>query len=186
MLQTMLQSIAMVEVDPSGTSIRILPIDIYGGREATTTFDVARALLAAVSMGADVVNLSLGGEEPSPVLHDAVRLARSDGTLVIAAAGNVPTVSDTFPAAFPEAIAVTSGDQMGRIDAYANRGPFVDLVGPGTSLLHFNNQAYIGTGTSYATAYIAGRAASYQAAQAGTTLEQVEAYLHQHYGFQAP
>jgi thermitase len=65
----------------------------------------------------------------------------------------------TYPAAYPEVIAVTAGDRTGQIASYANRGDFVDLVAPGSSIVYFNGRPYYVTGTSAATAYATGLAA---------------------------
>jgi hypothetical protein len=73
-------------------------------------------------------------------------------------------------------LAVTAGDRQGHIAPYANRGEFVDAVAPGTAVVQFDNRAFIGTGTSYATAYISGVAAGLvggaglTAAEANTTI----------------
>jgi hypothetical protein len=184
MAETLLRSLAEASNDPEGTPVRILPVDIYGGHEATTTFDVVNGLLAAAEQGADVINLSLGGEEPSPLLQEAVQALRSQGVVVIAAAGNQPTTAEVFPAAYPEVLAVTASDPSGNLATYANRGEFIDLVGPGSSVVQFDNQAYLGTGTSYASAYISGAAAAFLASPEadGAALDD---YLRAHYGFRS-
>jgi hypothetical protein len=79
--------------------------------------------------------------------------------LIIAAAGNTPGTTLTLPAAWPWVIAVTAGNRAGQIDPWANRADFVDLVGPGTSIVHHDGQAYYVTGTSSATATATGLAA---------------------------
>ena len=56
-------------------------------------------------------------------------------------------------------IAVTAGDRNGQIASYANRGSFVDIMTPGTSLVPYGGQSYIVNGTSAAAAYASGIAA---------------------------
>jgi len=181
MAETLYRSLASASNDPDGTPVRILPIDIYAGNEATTTFDVLEGLLLAAANGADVINLSLGGADPSPFLQDAVQTLRNQGVLVVAAAGNQPTTAPVFPAAYPEVLAVTAIDGDGNIAAYANRGEFIDLAGPGTSIVQFENQAYLGTGTSYASAYITGQAAAYLSAPEASP-DVVDLLLRERYG----
>jgi hypothetical protein len=53
-------------------------------------------------------------------------------------------------------IAVTAGDAPGRFAPYANRGSFVDVMAPGTSVISYNGQAWRVNGTSPAAAYISG------------------------------
>lgn len=183
MAETLYRSLAGASSDPEGTPVRILPVDIYAGKEATTTFDVIEGLLLAAANGADIINLSLGGTEPSPLLQDAVQTLRSQGVLVIAAAGNLPTTAPVFPAAYPEVLAVTAVDPNGKLADYANRGDFIDLVGPGMSIIQHDNHAYLGTGTSYASAYITGQAAAYLSAP-NTNPDAVDLLLREHHGVQ--
>ena len=84
----------------------------------------------------------------------------------------------TFPAAYPEVIAVTAGDKRGNLAPYANHGNFVDVVAPGASLIYFGNQAYLVSGTSASTAYISGLAAGL-AASSGKTLREVETKIRE-------
>src|SRR5262249_28931989 len=81
------------------------------------------------------------------------------GIVFFGAAGNEPVTTPTFPAAYPEVVAVTAGDRNGQIADYANRGSFVDIMAPGTSVVPFDGQAYSVVGTSSATAYASGIAA---------------------------
>ena len=81
------------------------------------------------------------------------------GVLFFAAAGNSPVTAPTFPAADPGVIAVTAGDAQGNLATYANRGSFVQAIAPGLNVVHFQNQAWFGTGTSFSTAWVGGWAA---------------------------
>lgn len=159
MAETILRSLAAQVQGSASTPVRILPIDIYGASPSTTTFDVARGIQAAAGAGPSVINLSLGSASDSPLLQRLVQEVSRQGPLIVAAAGNEPVVTPVFPAAYPEVLAVTAGDRQGRIASYANRGEFVDALAPGTALVRFGDQAFLGTGTSYSTAYISGVAA---------------------------
>jgi hypothetical protein len=178
MAETILRSLAAAPGNAEGTSVRILPIDVYGNNPATTTFDVARGIYPAAEAGASIVNLSLGSDSNSEFLHRLIQDLVSQGVLVIAAAGNQPGTSPVYPAAYSEVLAVTASDRQGQVAPYANRGDFVDVMAPGTAVVQAGNQAYLGTGTSYSTAYISGVAAglvaesSQTAIEAGTTIRQ--------------
>ena len=54
------------------TSVKILPVDVYGNSETTTTFDVANGIVQAVNNGANILNLSLGGTGDSQLLQNVV------------------------------------------------------------------------------------------------------------------
>ncbi len=141
------------------TSAQILPIDIYGDNPNTTTFDVARGIAEAVNAGATVINLSLGTEADSPLLRDIIARAHQQGIVFYGAAGNVPVSTPVYPAAYPDVTAVTAGDGNRNIAPFANRGDFIDVVGPGVSILNYGGKHFIVAGTSAAAAFAAGLAA---------------------------
>ncbi len=157
MAETILRSIQATS--GGKTSVQILPVDVYGNNPATTTFNVAEGIYRAVNAGANVINLSLGSEADSPFLHKLIQDASRQGVVFFAAAGNAPVTTPVFPAAYPEVVAVTAGNQNGQIADYANRGSFVDVIAPGTSFVPFQGQAYMVTGTSAAAAFASGTAA---------------------------
>jgi hypothetical protein len=88
-----------------------------------------------------------------------IQQASADGVVFFGAAGNEPVTTPTYPAAYSEVIAVTDGDRNGDVASYANRGSFVDLMTPGSSVVPFNGQSYLVNGTSASTAYASGIAA---------------------------
>ena len=90
----------------------------------------------------------------------------------------------TYPAAYPDVIAVTAGDRKGNIAPYANRGSFVDVIAPGTSVVQFDNQSYLVSGTSASTAYVSGTAAGFRAN--GQTADQTATTLREALGVKTP
>lgn len=142
------------------TSVRILPVDVYGNNASTTTFDVAQGIAKAVNAGANPINLSLGSSADSPFLRDLITEAYNKGILIFAAKGNEPVQTPVYPAAYSGVIAVTAIDQ-GQIAPYANRAAIPAVGAPGTGLVHFNGQAYVVSGTSVSTAFVSGLAAGY-------------------------
>jgi len=176
MAETILYGLSRAPDAGAGTPVRILPVDVYGGGESTTTFDIANGIVAAVRQGASVVNLSLGGTGDSPLIHGLIRSARDQGVLFVAAAGNEPVATPTFPAAYPEVIAVTAMGAGGEVASYANRGEFVDVAAPGTSLVFYDGRPYMVTGTSPATARVSALAATLMAGT-GKDAAAVEAMI---------
>ena len=81
---------------------KIMPINVFSGEYAYDNF-IVEGIHWAVDHGATIINLSLGGPDDSPALHDAVKYAVNHGVLVVAAAGNDgdATVAGT-QAAYPE------------------------------------------------------------------------------------
>jgi hypothetical protein len=171
MWETMLRGIASSTEAGAGSSVRILPVDVYGNNSGTTTFEVAEGILRAMNAGASVINLSLGSEGDTPYLHDIIKQGQKAGRVFLASAGNEPVATPTYPAAYPEVIAVTAGDGQGRIASYANYGDFVDIIAPGTATIPFNGQAWRVTGTSPAAAGVAGMIAGDAAANGITPIQ---------------
>jgi hypothetical protein len=178
MAETILRSIAAMTKGSS--SVQILPVDVYGPSATTSTFDVANGIAQAVNSGANPINLSLGSDGDSPFLHSVIQDASSKNIVFIGAAGNQPVTTPFYPAAYPEVMAVTAVDQ-GQIASYANRGSFVSLAAPGTSVIYFGNQPYYVTGTSASAAFTTGIAAGYMDST-HNSVNQMQAFLRSNFG----
>jgi thermitase len=156
MAQTILRAVSQ---QSSSSSVRILPVDVYGAAETTTSWNVALGVQAAVDGGATVLNMSLGGTTDSPILDNIIQQALAKGVVIFAAAGNQPVSTPTYPAAISGVNAVTALSAPGQLASYANYGSFVEMALPGSSVVYLGNQAYVVQGTSPATAYASGVAA---------------------------
>jgi hypothetical protein len=161
MLETALDGIqsALAGVQQTSTSVKILPVDVYGNNATTTTFDVASGIVQAVNGGATILNMSLGSTGDSQLLHNTIIQASQQGVAMFAAAGNEPVTTPTYPAAYPEVTAVTASDPSGGIASYANRGSFVKIIAPGDNVVPFDGQNYLVEGTSTSSAIVSGMAA---------------------------
>jgi hypothetical protein len=146
-------------VGVKSSSVQILPVDVYGNSETTTTFDVAHGIQTAIDNGATMLSMSLGSTGSSQVLQNVISQAAQLGIPMFAAAGNEPVTTPTYPAAYPGVIAVTASDPSGGIASYANRGSFVQMIAPGDNIVPFDGQNYLVEGTSTSTAIVAGMAA---------------------------
>jgi len=160
MAETVLRGLSASLEGTQETSVKILPVDVYGQYDNTSTFDVARGVQAAIEGGADIVSLSLGSDQPNSLLKSVIQAGSKEGVLFLAAAGNEPTGQPVYPAAQKEVIGVTALNRNGqRVASYANNGNFVEAAAPGVGVTVLNNQTFYGTGTSFSTAYTAGVAA---------------------------
>lgn len=158
MFETLLRGLASTQDKDAASSVRVLPVDVYGNAENTSTFNVALGIVEALNAGATVINLSLASAGDSQLLHNVIIQGAERGVLFIAAAGNEPTTLPNYPAAYPEVLAVTAGGKTG-LASYANRGDFVDVAAPGSSIIYFGGKAYMVSGTSASTAFVSGLAA---------------------------
>jgi thermitase len=157
MYQTILNAVA--QASGGHSSVKVLPINVFGCDGTANTWIVVQGMLAAATNGATVFNMSLGGTANSPVLADVSNQLLAQGVVIFAAAGNQPVSTPTYPAAIPGVNAVTALGAPGQLASYANFGSFVEMALPGASVVHLGNQAYVVQGTSPATAYATGVAA---------------------------
>jgi serine protease len=102
---------------------------------------VAQAIEFAADSGVQVINLSLGGPDPAPVLLEALRYAVDRGVFVAIAAGNEFTEGNpvTYPASYAAEIdgvvSVGAVGRSGRRAFYSNTGPYIELAAPGGDVL---------------------------------------------------
>lgn len=111
----------------------IMPLKVLSAAGAGEVADIAEAIRFAADHGANVINMSLGGMGDSIVLRSAVDYAHSKGVVVVAAAGNANTNSASYPARYPNVIAVSALDATGAKAPYSNFGAGVDISAPGGS-----------------------------------------------------
>ncbi len=139
----------------------ILPLRILGPDGRGTTFAMARAISYATAHGASVINLSISTESQSLLVHRAVRQATLAGAVVVAAAGNLASSAQVFPAADQCSIGVTSVGPTGVLSDFADFGGWIDFAAPGERISStFPTGGYaMGSGTSMATAFVSGQAA---------------------------
>lgn len=147
---------AVAQQSPGGSSVQIQPVDVYGGAQSTTSWNVALGIQAAVNSGATVVNLSLGSSGDSTVLDGIIALALANNIVIFGAAGNTPVPTPTYPGAISGVYAVTALGAPGQLASYANYWAGDSMALPGTSVVYFGGQAYGVQGTSTSTAYASG------------------------------
>ena len=153
MYENLLRSLAAVTGGSS--SVQVVSVDVYGPNPNTTSFSEAAGIVQAVNNGANVVNLSLGSPADSPFLHDVINQATQKGIVIIAAAGNDASSAPFYPSDYQGVTAVTAGVK-GQLAPYANYGPNVSVIAPGSALVVFGNTTYLVNGTSSAAAFISG------------------------------
>jgi subtilisin family serine protease/flagellar hook assembly protein FlgD len=105
-----------------------------GDDSGFTDDDLAAGIQWAVTNGARVINMSLGGPGTSTALSNAVSYAQSQGVLVVASAGNEQSSTPSYPAALPNVVAVGATDAIGHRASFSNYGSWVTLAAPGTGI----------------------------------------------------
>lgn len=115
--------------------VQIDPYKALGSDGRGSVYDIAVAVGDATAAGARVINLSLQISFSYTTLQQAVQSADAQGVLLVAAGGNYPngagTLAVTYPAAYPEVIAVAATNYWEGRSVYSARGATVDIAAPG-------------------------------------------------------
>ena len=111
----------------------LMPVKVLDADGTGTDFDLAEGIRFASQHGAKVINLSLGGDA-SETVRAAVDDAFRAGAVLVAAAGNESVGTVSFPAAYPNVIAVGAIDGSKQLAFYSNFGSALDVVAPGGDL----------------------------------------------------
>jgi thermitase len=148
--------IHLVAPDAKLMPIRVLDSDGHG-----EFFALAEAIDYAVDNGANVINLSLGTSDRSDTIEEAIRRATERGVVVVAAAGNLNSQEQQYPAAAQCALPVTSTNAADTKSSFSNFGSWVDFAAPGEAIYSaFPPSGYASwNGTSMATPFVAGQTA---------------------------
>lgn len=140
---------------------RVLPVKVLDQYGNGWYSDIAAGIIYAADNGAQVINLSLGGTEPSDILVYAVDYARSHGALVVAATGNTGSAV-LYPAAYEPVLAVAATDSNDQVAYFSNYGAPVDVAAPGVDIYStwpWVTGYFTKSGTSMAAPHISGVAA---------------------------
>jgi serine protease len=114
-----------------------VPLDAGGCADA----DIAVGIRYAADHGAHVINLSMSGPGPSPVLRDAIRYAVARKVFVAASAGSSYQRGNAlqYPARYATEtdgfVSVGAVDASSGRAAYSNTSPYLEVVAPGGSSL---------------------------------------------------
>lgn len=131
------------------------------GTAAAITYGINRA----VSNGAQIINMSIGGYGYNSTYNAAIQNAINHNVTVIAAMGNDGSNSMEYPAAYSNVIAVSAVGSDFRRANFSNYGSWADIAAPGVDILSSvtgSTSAYDSyQGTSMAAPVVSGVAALY-------------------------
>ena len=168
----------------------IIPMKVCAAAGSCDPFAIYVAAIDSVQRGADIINMSLGGEGECGDIGQAVfDWIRDQGTLTVVSAGNSgadgnPTIT---PANCDGTLAVGASDQQNRKAEFSSFGDFVDIAAPGVGIwstyppLVSITSPYIGyapgDGTSMAAPFVAAAAAVVKGMHPGWSPDQIERRL---------
>jgi len=139
----------------------LMPVKVLSSSARGTYENVALGIRWAADHGAQIINLSLGGNEDSLTLKEAVDYAYGRGCLLVAASGNSGMNSLLYPAAYLNVMSVGATDASDQRAWFSNYASTLSIVAPGVSTystLPYNSYGYE-SGTSMACSYVSGLAA---------------------------
>ncbi len=183
MSSDILNAIASMVGQGNTANVAILPIDVFGAGESTSTFQLGQGMVEAWNRGATLINGSIGSKAESAWLNEVIDRLTGYGALLVAPSGNTPDGLPTYPAAHPSVLAVTAVGPDGQLAPYANMASFVDVAMPGNSVVNLTGLPYFMAGTSVATARATGAIAGYSL-RSGQSLSAAQQYLRQTRGVQ--
>ena len=142
-------------IAPGATPLSVRIADDNGN---SNSFLIAQGIIAAVDAGAQLINISLGGNGHSGLVENALDYAKQAGVVVVAAAGNSGTEGVMHPAASPSVIAVGAVDAKNQPMAFSTTGKEVAVAAPGFSVAaaYPGNMAASVSGTSFSSPIVTG------------------------------
>lgn len=161
----------------------ILAVRVGNAEGLSTGRHIAAGILWAMSHGAKVINASFAPLWSDRIVRSAAQQAFNRGCVVVISAGNAGGI--TTVEGYDEALFVGAVAADNTIAGFSDRGPFVDVVAPGTGVRTTarGGDYSLANGTSFAAPIVAGvaalalsvepnlRPASVQAAILSTTLD---------------
>ena len=178
-----------VGISGAAMDVRIMPIRVLADDRSITVASIYDAIIWAVDNGADVINMSFGSDTASETERSAVQYAYDNGVAMVASAGNrFNRIS--YPASYPETIAVGSLDANGNRSHFSSIITEVDVAAPGELIFspswdasrgdHWDDHLYNGRaveGTSFSAAIVSGVVALQKSINPDLSVEQVRSIL---------
>ncbi len=128
---------------------KIMGIRTHNAGGESDCIAIANGIIYAVLNGANVINLSSGETEDSPLIHTAIKFAAEMGVVVVCSAGNNGNTLPHFPSDYSEVISV--GGINENEERIFNYGDFIDITAPAVNIYvgSKNNTYRKNSGTSF-------------------------------------
>lgn len=124
-------------------NVKIMAVRVLNAAGSGTSADIAEGITFAYTNGAKVINMSLGGYAYDNLIYNAISSAKTNGVLVVVAAGNDANDNNgtykTYPCSYSDLdniICVAALDQKYQLASFSNYGSsYVHVGAPGTNIL---------------------------------------------------
>jgi len=188
---TQMALIATGLVEPYGTGDGssetynpIIAIKAFDDNGYITDFNIMESIDFALDNNARVMSLSWGTETDSAFMKKAFEYAGAKGLIIVASAGNEPTGTPVYPAAYPSVIGVGALGPHGKKNwVNSNYGTFVAFYAPGFANMPVghNGDPGIYAGTSISAAYVANTIATFLSQNPSAGPQEVLEFLNSTY-----
>lgn len=155
-------------------NVKLMAVKSLDAQGRGSEYDVMKGVAYAVTNGAKIVSLSLGGTGTTSVERKFYEAAVQSGALVVAAAGNNGDALG-FPASYPGVLSVGATDSGGALAKFSNHDAAMGVTAPGVGILSTvpGNAYEKMSGTSMAAPFVAGVAALVWSAHPDWTAQEV-------------
>ena len=164
-----------------GPEISLYAVKVLDRKGNGWLSDLIEGLQWCVNNNMDVINMSLGAPTDNQSFHDAIFNAYQAGIIQVASAGNNGEYDGaiSYPAKYPETIAVSAVDEYDDFAYFSSYGSEIDLAAPGVSINSTYGDGYyeILNGTSMAAPHVTGVAALVLSVQGPLTPDQMKVHL---------
>jgi subtilisin family serine protease len=139
----------------------IMPLRAFDDNGEADLFILAKAIRYAANQGAQVINMSFGTLDNSPVLKNAIDYAKNKGVTLVASAGNNNTSAPQYPAAYSGVLTTAATDLSDVKAPFSNYSSYVYVDAPGVNLILPYPGGYYAmvSGTSFSAPEVAATAA---------------------------
>lgn len=176
---------------------KIMPLQALSDSGSGYTSSVVAAIYYAVDNGVKVINMSLGGSANDPALQTAIDYAYQHDVVVVAAAGNCGTGTESgcnpaqpgemsYPGLSNHVISVGATTSTNARASFSSYGEGLDVVAPGSGTIvspmwSQANQTSLYTsslfGTSFSSPYVASVVALIKSVRPSSTTDDITAII---------
>ncbi len=158
--------------------VSIMPVRVLEDKNVSVE-NLVSGIYYAVDNGADIINLSIGGElNDCSEIDKALAYADENGVVVVTCAGNAKKEIKTYcPAHNESCITVSAVDEYGKFaKSFSNYGDAVDCCAPGVNISGYDANGNLTThnGTSFSAPIISAGCALIKLANPDFTDEQIQ------------
>ncbi len=171
--------VAGVIADCTLDNVYIKPYKVLDKHGNGTTISVAAGINCAIRDEVDVINISVGFEENSEFLRDAILNAEQNDITVVSSAGNDGTDTLFYPASYSSVLKISAINEKNVIANFSTYGADVDFSAPGVDIITtslFNKYTKV-SGTSFSSPFVSSIIATIIAIDKNISTEEIKEIL---------